>query len=156
GASVPEEFAEVCAAHQMPAMALLDRDGVYGSPRFYFAAKKLNIKAHIGAEITSLLSPIMLSKRSGAPSMSLRVPSPPANWERVGAAIHTLLPRVSLLCASRTGYQNLCRLITRTKLRAPKYPTSLPRHSRFSDDLILQSQAVASLSDLAEFAEGLI
>ena len=56
GASVPEEFAEVCAAHQMPAMALLDRDGVYGAPRFYFAAKKLNLKAHIGAEITSLLS----------------------------------------------------------------------------------------------------
>src|SRR5262249_22540524 len=58
GASVPEEFAEVCAAQQMPAMAMLDRDGVYGAPRFYFAAKKLKIKAHIGAEVTSLLSPI--------------------------------------------------------------------------------------------------
>ena len=29
-----------------------DRDGVYGSPRFHLAAKKKNIKAHIGAEIT--------------------------------------------------------------------------------------------------------
>ena len=56
GASVPEELAEVCAALKMPAMALLDRDGVYGAPRFYLAAKKLDIKAHIGAEITSLLS----------------------------------------------------------------------------------------------------
>ena len=37
----------------MAAMALLDRDGVYGSPRFYQAAKKLSIQAHIGAEITS-------------------------------------------------------------------------------------------------------
>ncbi len=36
----------------MPAMALLDRDGVYGSPRFHLAAQKLGIKAHIGAEIT--------------------------------------------------------------------------------------------------------
>ena len=36
----------------MPAMALLDRDGVYGSPRFHLAAKKNGIKAHIGAEIT--------------------------------------------------------------------------------------------------------
>ena len=40
GASVPEELAEVCAAYQMPAMALLDRDGVYGAPRFHLAMKK--------------------------------------------------------------------------------------------------------------------
>ena len=72
GATVPEEFAEVCAAQQMSAMALLDRDGVYGAPRFYFAAKKLNLKAHIGAEITSLLSPM-----SGTPSL-------PCSWERGG------------------------------------------------------------------------
>ena len=55
GASVPEELAEVCAQYQMPAMALLDRDGVYGAARFHLAAQKLKIKAHIGAEITSLL-----------------------------------------------------------------------------------------------------
>ncbi len=140
GASVPEEFAEVCAAHQMPAMALLDRDGVYGAPRFYFAAKKLNLKAHIGAEITSLL-----------PSISTGAPLIPS----VGMS-GISLPRVSLLCASRTGYQNLCRLITRTKLRAPKYPTPLSRRIKPTDDLILQSQALASLDDLAEFADGLI
>ena len=66
GASVPEELAEVCAQHQMPAMALLDRDGVYGAPRFYLAAKKLKIKAHIGAEITSLL-PLYRGEPSCAP-----------------------------------------------------------------------------------------
>ncbi len=142
GASVPEEFAEGCAQHQMPAMALLDRDGVYGAPRFYFAAKKLNIKAHIGAEITSLLV--------GTTSLS------PEFCDRVRANIAPALPRISLLCSSRAGYQNLCRLITRTKLRAPKYPASPPKRSRGSDELILQSQATASLSDLAEFADGLI
>ncbi|MFZ0704594.1 MAG: error-prone DNA polymerase [Candidatus Korobacteraceae bacterium] len=140
GASVPEEFAEVCAAQQMPAMAMLDRDGVYGAPRFYFAAKKLKLKAHIGAEITSLLSP----RSTGAPLI------PSVGMSRIS------LPRVSLLCASRTGYQNLCRLVTRIKLRAPKYPASLPKRAEISDDLILQSQAVASLDDLAEFADGLI
>ena len=35
----------------MPAMALLDRDGVYGAPRFHFAAQKKGLKAHVGAEI---------------------------------------------------------------------------------------------------------
>jgi len=51
GASVPEELIAACQALEMPAMALLDRDGVYGSPRFHLAAEKIGIKAHIGAEL---------------------------------------------------------------------------------------------------------
>src|ERR1700676_169262 len=85
GASLPEELAEVCAEHGMRGMALLDRDGVYGAPRFYLAATKIPIRAHIGAEVTST-----------------------EGW------------RYPLLVASRQGYQNLCRLITRMKLWAPK------------------------------------
>ncbi len=129
GASVPEELAEVCAQHQMPAMALLDRDGVYGSPRFHLAAKKLKIKAHIGAEVAFLA-------RSASTSN---------------------LPRLPLLCVSREGYQNLCRLITRTKLRAPKYPTSLPQSGTLTNkDKLIKPRAAASLADLAEYAGGLI
>jgi error-prone DNA polymerase len=85
GASAPEELAGVCAARGMPAMAMLDRDGVYGAPRFYQAAKKISLRAHIGAEVTSA-----------------------TGW------------RYPLLVESRVGYQNLCRLITRMKLRARK------------------------------------
>src|ERR1700685_487661 len=85
GASIPEELAERCAERGMGAMALLDRDGVYGAPRFYLAAKKISVRAHIGAEVTSA-----------------------AGW------------RFPLLVETRAGYQNLCRLITRMKLRARK------------------------------------
>ncbi len=85
GASLPEELAERCAERGMAAMALLDRDGVYGAPRFYLAAKKSSVRAHIGAEVTSA-----------------------AGW------------RFPLLVETRAGYQNLCRLITRMKLRARK------------------------------------
>jgi error-prone DNA polymerase len=85
GASVPEELAGACAEHGMTAMAVLDRDGVYGAPRFYLAAKKLTLQAHIGVEVTSAFG-----------------------W------------RYPLLVQSREGYQNLCRLITRMKLRARK------------------------------------
>src|SRR5271165_5490995 len=133
GASVPEELAEVCAAHQMPAMALLDRDGVYGSPRFHLAMKKLGLKAHIGAEITSLLT---ASADPGEPA----------------------LPRLPLLCASREGYQNLCRLVTRMKLRAPKYPVTLPRQTKkaLTEEVLTTSQAIASTDDLSEFSTGLI
>ena len=52
GASLPEELAAVCSQLKLPAMALLDTDGVYGAPRFHLAAKKMEIKAHIGAEVT--------------------------------------------------------------------------------------------------------
>ena len=52
GASLPENLVAACANLNMPAMALLDRDGVYGSPRFHMAAKKARIRAHIGAEVT--------------------------------------------------------------------------------------------------------
>ena len=85
GASTPEELAAVCKASDMSAMALLDRDGFYGSPRFHLAAEKAKMRAHIGAEVTSA-----------------------GGW------------RYPLLVESREGYRNLCRLITRMKLRAKK------------------------------------
>jgi error-prone DNA polymerase len=85
GASLPEELAQLCADRGMGAMAVVDRDGVYGAPRFYKAAEKAHIRAHIGAEVSS-----------------------PEGW------------RYPLLVESREGYQNLCRAITRMKLRAKK------------------------------------
>src|SRR5208282_2168110 len=45
GATTPEDLA-------YPAIAMGDRDGVYGHPRFYQAAKKAGIKAIVGAELT--------------------------------------------------------------------------------------------------------
>jgi error-prone DNA polymerase len=103
GASLPEEMAQICADHGMGAMALVDRDGVYGSPRFHQAAKKLGIRAHIGAEVTV----------EGA-----------GRWP--------------LLARDRTGYQNLCRLVTRYKLRAGK------------------GEGSATAGEVAEHTEGLV
>src|SRR5205823_14530445 len=64
GAATPEELITVCAELKMPAMALLDNDGLYGAARFHLAGKKLKVKAHIGAEITvpSLKSQVSSSK----------------------------------------------------------------------------------------------
>jgi error-prone DNA polymerase len=85
GATLPEEYIRAAAEYGMPAMAIMDRDGVYGAPRFHQAAKKAGIQAHIGAEVTS--------------TTGIRYP---------------------LLAKTREGYQNLCRLMTRMKLRAAK------------------------------------
>ncbi|HBY61360.1 MAG TPA: error-prone DNA polymerase [Solibacterales bacterium] len=54
GSSQPEDLANQAAAFGYPAIAQLDRDSLSGAPRFYQAAKKLGIKAHIGAEVTSV------------------------------------------------------------------------------------------------------
>src|SRR6202163_4093471 len=68
GASLPEELASVCAEREMEAMAVLDRDGMYGAPRFYMAAKKSNVRALIGAEVTSEEGwryPLLVESRKG-------------------------------------------------------------------------------------------
>jgi error-prone DNA polymerase len=68
GASVPEELASICADNQMPAMALVDRNGFYGSPRFHIAARKVFVCPHIGAEVTSPQGwryPLLVESRAG-------------------------------------------------------------------------------------------
>jgi error-prone DNA polymerase len=93
GAATPEEIIAAGAELGMTSMALLDRDGLYGAPRFHLAGKKLGVKAHIGAEILVRLD------SSGLPPLFT----------------------VPLLVRNRTGYQNLSRLITLMKLRVPKH-----------------------------------
>ena len=103
GAAIPEDLAGACARFGMPAMALVDRNGVYGAPRFHMAAKKAGLRAHIGSEITCT----------------------------DGRAY-------PLLAETREGYQNLCRLVTRMKLRARK------------------GEGAATLEEIAEFSRGLL
>src|SRR5712675_296583 len=52
GASVPEALAYACAAQQLPGMALLDRNGLYGSARFHLITKSNKSKSHVGAEVS--------------------------------------------------------------------------------------------------------
>ena len=100
GASVPEALIEQAAELGLPAMALLDRNGVYGAARFHTMAKKSGIRAHIGAEIAVSDLPGRLTPPAWLPHQHLAEPS-----------------RLPVLCASRVGYQNLSQLITRFKMR---------------------------------------
>jgi error-prone DNA polymerase len=100
GASLPEMLMARCAELQMPAMALLDRNGLYGAPRFHITAKKASIRAHIGAEI---------SVRDAGQRVR------PPEWVPHGVPVEPV--RFPVLVESALGYQNLCRLITGYKLR---------------------------------------
>ena len=145
GASLPEELISTCAHHGMPAMALLDTDGVYGAPRFHLAAQKAKIKGHIGAEITCTpLNSVILSEdalaRSARASQS-KNPYSQQSMRKAGIsrfARNDKFFRLSLLVQSRTGYQNLCSLITKMKLRAKK------------------GEGAVCAEELEEHAEGLI
>ena len=86
GASLPESIVERAADLGYPAVALLDRNGVYGAPRFHKAATAAGLRAIIGAELTITAGGVLLP----------------------------------VLCETQEGYRNLCRLITRMNMRAPK------------------------------------
>jgi error-prone DNA polymerase len=122
GASQPETLAERAAQIEMPAIALADRNGLYGVARFHTMAKKCGVKAHIGAEIAVRSVGNKLTPPSWLPH---QCPDEP--------------PRLLLLCASQTGYKNLCQLITRFKMRETT-----------------KTEGAATLEDLEEFSAGLI
>jgi error-prone DNA polymerase len=103
GGSFPEQLAETAGDLDIPAMALCDRNGMYGAPRFFVKAKEAGIRPIVGAELTM---------EDGS-----------------------VLP---VLVQSRTGYANVCRLLTNAHLRSPKGESSV------------------RWDELPEFSEGLI
>jgi len=141
GASLPEALAGVCAERGLPAMALLDRDGVYGSPRFHHAAKKTGIRALIGSEVT-------IRDRQNSPQRhrGTEITNSKSQRTSVSPCLCGEFFRLPLLVANRAGYQNLCRLVTRMKLRAPKIPI----------DSRPETIAAATLDEVTDYANGLI
>ena len=103
GASLPEILIDRAVELGYPALALLDRDGVYGAPRFHKAALAAGVRPIIGAELTLNLGAGGAGQAGGAG------PLPP--FQPVA---------IPVLCETQDGYRNLCRLITRMKMRAPK------------------------------------
>ncbi|HEU4693880.1 MAG TPA: error-prone DNA polymerase, partial [Vicinamibacterales bacterium] len=127
GASLPETLVERAASLGYPALALLDADGVYGAPRFHKAAKQAGLRAIIGAELTIENTRDEPAKHAGG-STNQDAPyavhkQSPGSVGRVlplGPAGHAQAWRLPVLVSSAEGYKNLCRLVTRMKLRAPK------------------------------------
>src|SRR5437762_5980568 len=68
GGSFPEQLAEVAAELEMPALALCDRNGVYGAQRFSVAARKHNVRPIIGCELSmedGSILPVLVENRAG-------------------------------------------------------------------------------------------
>ena len=68
GGSFPEQLAEVAAELEMPALALCDRNGVYGAQRFSVAAREHNVRPIIGCELSmedGSILPVLVENRAG-------------------------------------------------------------------------------------------
>ncbi len=68
GASFPDQLAARAAALGLPAIALLDRNGVYGAQRFSVACREQGIRAIIGSDLTmedGTLLPVLVENRAG-------------------------------------------------------------------------------------------
>ncbi|MEO7300165.1 MAG: error-prone DNA polymerase [Verrucomicrobiota bacterium] len=73
GASHPEQLAEVAANLNLPTMAVCDRDGFYGAPRFFAKAKEIGIRPIVGAELTmedGSVLPVLVENRTGYQNLS--------------------------------------------------------------------------------------
>ena len=143
GSSLPESLIARCSELNMPAMALLDRDGVYGAPRFHMAAQKAGIKAHIGAEVTCNF--LSQSHRDTENKFARTHGARYGDFHKLKNKEAFSVPlclrgetRLPLIASSRAGYQNLCRLITKIKLRAKK------------------DEGVVFAEELEQYSEGLI
>jgi len=109
GASHPEELVETGVALGLDAIALTDRDGLYGAVRFAKAAKPTTLGAIVGVELT-LDAPDL--RPTGRDGRSLARKMTPAESAR--------LPRIVLLAEDQTGYANLARAISAAQLRGRK------------------------------------
>ncbi len=106
GASQPEDLVERAAELELPAVALTDRNGVYGMPRFHKAAKEAGLRALVGAEVvladSSQAKPKKRTTRREASRQSIEG------------------ERLTLLVRDRQGYRNLCKMITAAGRGRPK------------------------------------
>jgi error-prone DNA polymerase len=106
------------------ASAMPDRNGLYGAPDFQFAAEALGFEAIVSAEVTL------------ARGLT-------HNWKQ-----GDYLGHLPVLVENRTGYKNLCQLLTRMHLRWRKQSGPLPAESG--------AYPAADLEELAAHSEGLI
>jgi error-prone DNA polymerase len=125
GASHPEELVDQAHAHHLPAIALTDRDGLYGAVKAHVRAKELrepeggpSPRPIVGAEVT-LADPgsappqeartVEGSWGEGTGAGAMRAWRPRKNEPPVHGHART---RVVLLAEDREGYGRLTRLLT--------------------------------------------
>lgn len=133
GTAKPHQLVERAAAFGQPALALTDRDGLYGAVKFVRSCMEHDIAPILGVDLA-------LGPERPERQRPVRTPV------RGGALVDPRLPRVTVLArgsatglAPGEGWGALCRLVTATHLRGergnPVTTASLvAEHARSADD----------------------
>ena len=127
GGSHPEELVDRALTLGLEAVALTDRDGLYGAVRFAKAAKNTKLRAILGVELTVEVPELRPKKRRDL-----------TPHERAAQ------PRIVLLAENETGYANVARAISAAQLRGRKRDARL----RLSD-LAGKAEGIIALSGSA-------
>ena len=132
GASLPEDLVYWAAQKDVPAMALVDTNGVYGAPRFYTAAKKAGIKALVGGELVLEAggrASVLVENRIGYKNLCKLITAGAANREK-GKARFTweLIEEYAegLHCLTRDDDETIARI---TGIFKNRTHIELQRHS---------------------------
>ncbi|NYJ07712.1 DNA polymerase III subunit alpha [Petropleomorpha daqingensis] len=136
GANHPADLVARAAEHGMPALALTDRDGLYGAVKFALACRAAGVRPIFGVDLAMAPAvdsalPRPLGRALGERPVR-RVPA------RGGASVDPRLPRVTFLARDGEGWRSLCRLTSATHLRGTR------------------GEPVSSLALAAEHAPGLV
>ncbi len=116
GASTPADLVATAVEQGMSALALTDRDGLYGAIKFALACRSAGLGAVFGVDLALAPEPGEVVARAG----SRRSPV------RGGVSVDPRHPRVTVLAlgpdpeqgrAAGQGWSRLCRLVTATHLR---------------------------------------
>ncbi|MGY1807436.1 DNA polymerase III subunit alpha [Blastococcus sp. SYSU D00669] len=143
GANHPADLVARAAEHGMGALALTDRDGLYGAVKFALACRSAGVRPIFGVDLAMapavdsavprpLARPLGEASRLSGPSPARRVPA------RGGSSVDPRLPRVTFLARDGEGWRSLCRLTSATHLRGTR------------------GEPVSSLAVAAEHAPGLV
>src|SRR3984885_6119695 len=105
GVATPAALVARAAEHGMRALALTDRDGLYGAVKHAVACAEAGISTILGADLAlaGLAAPAGLA---GDPSGRVLNSAAPARLRSEDAA------RVTLLASGRRGWASLCRLVS--------------------------------------------
>ncbi|HZM00706.1 MAG TPA: PHP domain-containing protein, partial [Planctomycetota bacterium] len=110
GASEPEALVERASELGYAALALTDRDGLYGNPRFHLAAKAASLPALHGTTLT-------LARPAAPDGRPLAVAALDGRPE-------TADDRVVLLAEDDAGWSSLCRLVSAARQRSRTAPVT--------------------------------
>ena len=124
GTARPEQLVERAAAFGQPALALTDRDGLYGAVKFVTACMARGVDPILGVDLALGPDPIEPRRYPGALDGAARGSGARTRTPvRGGALVDPRLPRVTVLARGRgaglapgAGWAALCRLVTDTHL----------------------------------------